>query len=65
MVAASLLLAIAAAAREIWLRARPTEATKHDADGTLVGIDIDHASKKLDLREIVTTHIPVPATPKA
>ena len=37
----------------------------YDADGTLVGIDIDHASKKLDLREIVTTHIPVPATPKA
>jgi len=37
----------------------------YDADGTLVGIDIDHASQKLDLREVVTTHIPVPATPKA
>jgi uncharacterized protein YuzE len=36
-----------------------------DADGTLVGIDIDHASQKLDLREVVTTHIPVPATPKS
>jgi uncharacterized protein YuzE len=37
----------------------------YDADGTLVGIDIDHASQKLDLREVVTTHIPVPAAPKA
>lgn len=37
----------------------------YDADGTLVGIDIDHASQKLDLREVVTTHIPVTATPKA
>jgi uncharacterized protein YuzE len=37
----------------------------YDADGTLVGIDIDHASQKLDLREVVTTHIPVAATPKA
>ena len=35
----------------------------YDADGTLVGIDIDHASRKLDLREIVTTHIPLVATP--
>ncbi len=37
----------------------------YDADGTLVGIDIDQASQKLDLREVVTTHIPVAATPKA
>jgi uncharacterized protein YuzE len=34
----------------------------YDADGNLVGIDIDHASRKLDLREIVTTHIPLAAT---
>jgi hypothetical protein len=31
----------------------------------LVGIDIDHASQKLDLRELVTSHIPLAATPKA
>ncbi len=37
----------------------------YDADGTLVGIDIDHASRKLDLHEVVTTHIPVAARPKA
>ena len=33
----------------------------YDADGNLVGIDIDHASRKLDLREVVTNQIPVPA----
>jgi uncharacterized protein YuzE len=27
-------------------------------DGNLVGIDIDNASRKLDLSEVVTTHIP-------
>ena len=27
----------------------------------LVGIDIDHASRKLDLRELVTNHIPLKA----
>jgi uncharacterized protein YuzE len=27
----------------------------YDADGNLVGIDIDHASQKLNLRELVTT----------
>jgi uncharacterized protein YuzE len=37
----------------------------YDAEGTLVGIDIDHASRKLDLREVVTNHVPVVATPKA
>ena len=37
----------------------------YDAEGTLVGMDIDHASRKLDLRELVTTHIPLVATPKA
>ncbi len=30
----------------------------YDADGNLVGIDIDHASQKLNLRELVTNHIP-------
>ncbi|MGH7953849.1 MAG: DUF2283 domain-containing protein [Limisphaerales bacterium] len=33
----------------------------YDADGNLVGIDIDHASKKLNLREVVTNQIPVAA----
>jgi uncharacterized protein YuzE len=33
----------------------------YDADGNLVGIDIDHASRKLNLREVVTSHIPVAA----
>jgi len=32
-----------------------------DAAGRLVGIDIDNASHKLDLREVVTEHMPVPA----
>jgi uncharacterized protein YuzE len=31
----------------------------YDADGNLVGIDIDHASQKLNLRELVTSHIPL------
>lgn len=30
-------------------------------EGNLAGIDIDHASRKLDLRELVTSHIPVVA----
>ena len=29
-----------------------------DENGNLVGIDIDHASKKLDLSDVVTSHIP-------
>jgi hypothetical protein len=33
----------------------------NDAEGNLVGIDIDHASQKLNLRELVTTHIPLEA----
>jgi uncharacterized protein YuzE len=33
----------------------------YDADGNLVGIDIDHASQKLNLRELVTNHIPLGA----
>lgn len=32
-----------------------------DVEGKLVGIDIDNASHKLDLREVVTEHIPVQA----
>jgi uncharacterized protein YuzE len=30
----------------------------YDDEGNLVGIDIDNASRKLDLSEVVTTHIP-------
>jgi uncharacterized protein YuzE len=33
----------------------------YDADGNLVGIDIDRASQKLNLREVVTNQIPVAA----
>ena len=33
----------------------------YDAEGNLAGIDIDHASRKLDLREVVTSHMPVAA----
>jgi uncharacterized protein YuzE len=32
-----------------------------DADGRLVGIDIDNASHKLDLHELKAEHIPLPA----
>jgi len=31
----------------------------YDAEGNLTGIDIDNASRKLDLREVVTSHIPL------
>ncbi len=31
----------------------------YDSSGNLVGIDIDHASAKLDLRELVTSQIPL------
>jgi uncharacterized protein YuzE len=34
----------------------------YDAEGNLAGIDIDHASRKLDLRELVTSHIPLKPT---
>jgi uncharacterized protein YuzE len=37
----------------------------YDGDGNLVGIDIDHASRKLDLRELITHHIPLKAPAKA
>ena len=30
----------------------------YDVDGNLVGIDIDNASRKIDLSEVVTSHIP-------
>ena len=33
----------------------------YDGEGNLVGIDIDHASRKLDLCELVTNHIPLEA----
>ena len=33
----------------------------YDAQGNLVGIDIDHASRKLNLREVITSQIPVAA----
>ena len=32
-----------------------------DADGRIVGIDIDNATHKLDLRELTAERIPVPA----
>jgi uncharacterized protein YuzE len=31
----------------------------YDSDGNVVGIDIDHASSKLDLKELVTSQIPI------
>jgi uncharacterized protein YuzE len=37
----------------------------YDAQGNLAGIDIDHASRKLNLREVVTSQIPLPATASA
>jgi uncharacterized protein YuzE len=30
----------------------------YDKDGNLVGIDIDNASKKLDLKDLTLNHIP-------
>jgi uncharacterized protein YuzE len=30
----------------------------YDADGNLVGIDIDNASRKVDLREVILNKIP-------
>jgi uncharacterized protein YuzE len=36
----------------------------YDVDGNLVGIDIDHASSKLNLRELVTSHIPLETVEK-
>ena len=31
----------------------------YDSDGNITGIDIDNASKKLDLQELILTKIPV------
>ncbi len=36
----------------------------YDAEGNLVGIDIDPASRKLALRELVTSHILLEAKAK-
>ncbi|CAN5575368.1 hypothetical protein BH18VER1_BH18VER1_22760 [soil metagenome] len=36
-------------------------ALDYDAEGNLAGIDIDHASRKLNLGELVTSHIPLEA----
>jgi len=30
-----------------------------DAEGDVVGIDIEYASRKLDLQEILTSHLPL------
>lgn len=30
----------------------------YDNEGNLVGIDIDNASKKLDLKELIINHVP-------
>ena len=30
----------------------------YDADGNLVGIDIDSASRKIDLKEVILSRIP-------
>lgn len=30
----------------------------YDADGNIVGIDIDNASRKIDLREVILSKIP-------
>ncbi len=30
----------------------------YDADGNIAGIDIDNASKKIDLREVILSRIP-------
>jgi len=34
----------------------------YDDAGNLVGIDIDNAGRKLDLSEVVTSHIPLQAS---
>lgn len=34
----------------------------YDEAGNLVGLDIDHASTKLDMREIVLGHLPLQTT---
>ncbi len=53
------------------LSARPSVETRevsegvlldYDEQGNLVGIDIDNASHKLDLSELVTSHLPLTAS---
>lgn len=34
----------------------------YDEAGNLVGVDIDHASKKLDIREVIRGHLSVERT---
>ena len=34
----------------------------YDADGNLVGIDIDHASVKLDIKELILSKLPAQVT---
>jgi len=34
----------------------------YDESGNLVGVDIDHASKKMDIREIVLGRLPLETT---
>ena len=34
----------------------------YDEAGNLVGVDIDHASSKLDMREVVLGHLPLATT---
>lgn len=34
----------------------------YDELGNIVGVDIDHASTKLDIREVVLGHLPLAAT---
>ena len=34
----------------------------YDETGNIVGVDIDHASTKLDMREIVLGHLPLEMT---
>ena len=38
---------------------RPGVVLDFDADGRLVGIDIDRASEKMDLRRLVVEELPV------
>ena len=35
----------------------------YDAKGSLVGIDIDHASTKVDLRHLIVSKLPAPIEP--
>lgn len=37
----------------------------YDRDGSLVGIDIDNASKKLDFKDLIISHIPAEVHIKA